>query len=243
VSRPLTEGGVDPYDATWRERLLVLGLVYGAMLLALILGLRFARPATLELIGLIPVSVFAAGKFLPLWAASGQSHFGPYELGAVVWLLDTVGVIHIVYALEGFYKIGPLRRGLVRVQSNARLVLTAYPRLRRAAVAGVILFVLFPLAGTGAIAGAFLGILLGMNRYRLIAAVSFGGFVGGMSMAFAAVHFEGAVRSLQGMQERPYVKYLLIGGVLLVLAMAVFWLNRAYRKALARVEAEQSEAE
>ncbi|MBT8493108.1 MAG: small multi-drug export protein [Deltaproteobacteria bacterium] len=230
---------VHPYDATWRERVVVLGLVYGALVLLFALGMSFARGATLELLGLLPATFFVAGKFLPLWAASGKSNFGPYELGAVVWLLDTIWVLNIVYLLEVFYKVGPIRRGLMKVQGNARLVLRAYPRVKRAATIGVVAFVLFPVAGTGAIGGSFIGIFLGMSRQGLIAAVSFGGFLGGMAMAFAAVHFEGAVRSLRAAQASPAIKYAVIGGVVAVLAWFVWWLNRKYQAALAQAEAEE----
>jgi uncharacterized membrane protein len=238
VFHPQPSDSVDPYDATWRERVLVLGLVYGALVLLLALGMALARSATLELLGLLPATFFVAGKFLPLWAASGKSNFGPYELGVVVWLLDTIWVLNIVYLLEAFYKLGPIRRGLLKVQGNARLVLRAYPRLKRAATIGVILFVLFPVAGTGAIGGSFIGILLGMNRYRLMAAVSFGGFLGGMAMAFAAVHFEGAVRSLRDAQASPWIKYTLIVAVAMIAAMTLWWLNRKYQAALAQARAE-----
>ena len=232
---------VDPFNASWKERVAILGPVYLGVVLALILGLRLAATATVELVGLIPVSFFAAGKFLPLWAASGKSAFGPYELGVVIWILDTFTVLNIVYALEGFYRVAPLKRGLDKVQRNARLVLAAYPGFRRAALAGVILVVLFPIAGTGAIGGTFIGILLGMNRFVLIGAVSFGGLLGGMLMAFAAVHFEGAVISLQQMQQDSSSKYLFIGAAVFVIVLGLWWLNRAYNAALERAQLEDED--
>ena len=78
----------------------------------------------------------------------------------------------MVYGLEGLYRFRRLKAGLHKVQANAGLVVDAYPWIRRAAVAGVVVFVLFPVAGTGAIGGCFLGILLGIRRGVLIAAVS-----------------------------------------------------------------------
>jgi len=85
----------------------------------------------------------------------------------------------------------------------------------------------------------FLGILLGINRFELISAVSFGGLLGGMTMAFATVHFQGAVRALQSLQTHPLTKYSFMGGVVLVLVLAVWSLNRAYRTALAQAEEEE----
>jgi uncharacterized membrane protein len=230
----------DPYDADWRERLTVLGSVGGVILLGLIAGFIVAHDATLELIGLVPVSFFAAGKFLPMWGISGQSNFSPWELGLVIWAMDTCTVLIMVYGLEAFYRFRRLKGFLDRVQSNAGLVLAAYPRMRRAAVIGVVLFVLFPVAGTGALVGSFLGILLGLRRQVLIAAVSVAGFAGGMLMAFAAIYFRGLVVDLRAMQQDPAVKYIIIGAIAAVVLLGFWLLNRAYRRALEQAQAEMA---
>ena len=230
----------DPFDVTWRERLVVLGSVAAAVIVAFSLGLVYANDATVELMGLIPVSVVAAGKFLPLWGI-GDSHFNPWELGLVIWAMDTVTVLLIVYGLEGIYGIKPAKRALLKIQANAKLVLTAYPRIKRTTVAGVVLFVLFPVAGTGALGGGFLGILLGLHRVVLISAVSIGGLLGGMLMAFAAVNFGDAMQALMDMQSDPAVKWVSIGVVILVLVVGFMLLNRAYKRAL-ELAREQSEA-
>lgn len=222
----------DPYDASWRERLLVLGTATGIVVAALVLGLIFAHDATIELLGLIPLSMFAVGKFLPLWGVTGKSNFGPWELGLVIGVIDTCTVLFIVYALEGLYRFARLKRALEKVQANASLVLTAYPRIKKGAVVGVALFVLFPVAGTGAMMGAFLGILLGLHRYVTIAAVAAGGFIGGMLMAFLAAFFRGAIIDMEQVQHNPVVKWSTIAVLVLLGLLALRWLTRTYRRAL-----------
>lgn len=209
----------------------MLGAVAGALLITLGIGLTRAHQATVELIGLIPASVLVVGKFLPLLGI-GASRFSAWELGLVIWALDTFTVLVIVYGLQGLYRIRPLARTLARVQTSAGLVLAAYPRMRRTAVAGVVLFVLFPLAGTGALVGTFLGILLGLHRGVLIAAVSFGGLTGGMIMAFAAVNFRDAVIALRNVQSDPVIKWLIVGAVVVALIALFVWVNRMYKRAL-----------
>lgn len=235
TARPAPAGGApspDPYDADWRERVVVLGTGATIVVAALVLGLVFANSATLELIGLVPLSMFAVGKFLPLWGLNPDSHFSPWALGLVIWAVDTATVLFIVYALEGFYRFKWLKRGIDKVQANAGLVLTAYPRIRKGAVIGVTLFVLFPLAGTGAMMGAFLGILLGLHRRVTIMAVSTGGLVGGMVMAFLAVYFGEAIEDLRAAQEDPIVHYVIIGALIAGALALLWWLNRTYRRAL-----------
>jgi uncharacterized membrane protein len=226
------------FSAVSRERTLVLGSVAVTLTVGFGCGLVWAPDATLELLGLLAVSIVAAGKFLPLWGISGQSHFTAWELGLAIWALDTVSVLVIVYALQAFYRFGRLKRALDRVQHNSRLVLAAYPGIRRAALTGVVVFVLFPVAGTGAVGGTFLAILLGLDRRTVIGAVSLGGLLGGMLMAFAAVNFRAGLLHLRELQQAPTAKYALIAAVLLLVAGCVALLNRTYRRALAKAQAE-----
>jgi uncharacterized membrane protein len=222
----------DPFDATWRERLLVLGISACAFVTALVFGLIYANDSTLELLGIVPASMFAVGKFLPLWGITGESNFQPWELGLVIGVLDTYTVLFAVYALEGVYRFRRIKVWLDKIQANAQLVLTAYPWIRKASIGGVIAFVLFPVAGTGALAGAFLGIMLGLHRHVLIAAVSFGGFLGGMTMAFLATYFGGALIEFRDAQQNPVVKYATIAVVVIALLLAFRWLNNAYKRAI-----------
>ena len=238
----MTTDHADPLDATWRERGVVLGSMVGALALAIVLGLIFARDATLELFGLVPASFFAVGKFLPLWGITGKSQFGPYELGLVIWLMDTFNVVLFVYALEAFYKVKPLARWLRKVQANSALVLDAYPRLRKMSRVGLVLFVLFPIAGTGSIGATFIGILLRTPRRVLITCVSLGGLLGGMLMAFAAMHFGNAMSSLQGMQSDPTLKYVFVGAIAALLGAGVWAMNRAYKNVLARTRSAKGAA-
>ncbi len=218
---------------------MVLGGMFALLVVGVTVGLNYAASATKELFGLVPASFFAAGKFLPLWGISDKSNFTPYGLGLVIWVMDTVTVLLVVYSLEAFYRFERLKGGLDKIQQNAGLVLEAYPRIRTAAVVGVVLFVLFPIAGTGAIGGTFLGILLGLHRFVLIAAVSAGGLLGGMLMAFAASNFGDSLKALREMQQDPTVKYAIMAGVVLVLIIAFMWLNRVYKRALAAAEQRQ----
>jgi len=237
TSRTVTH--TDPFDVSWRERVAVLGSVFGSLLAALVLGLIYSHDATLELLGLIGASFAVVGKFLPLWGVSGESSYSAWELGMVIWVMDTCTVLILVYALEAFYRLRPLKRFLEKAQTNARLVLDAYPAIRKATVVGLTVFVLFPIAGTGAIGATFVGILLGVRRQTLIACVSLGGFLGGMGMAALAVNFEGAMRSLQSTQQNPTIKYATIAALVAVAAALVWWLNRAYRRALSQAEKDE----
>lgn len=227
---------VHPFDLGWRERVLVLGPLFLILGVSALLANRYASEMLQELFLLIPVAFFAVGKFLPLWGISGESSFGPYQLGAVIWALDTFSVLIFVYSFEAFYRIPFLRKVLDRVNHNMELVLEMYPRMKRASVVGVILFVLFPVSGTGALAASFIGVLLRMNRLVLIVAVSFGGCLGGFLMAFLASNFGSALESFEALQQNPTYKYAVLGGFWALLALLLFAANRMFRHALEKAE-------
>ncbi len=223
--------------------MVVLGPTAVLLLLCTWLASRYAQPMLVELLGLLPVTFFAVGKFLPLWGVSGNSSFGPYQLGAVIWALDTFSVLLFVYSFEAIYRLPGLRKPLDHIQENMELLLTVYPKMKQASVAGVILFVLFPVSGTGALAASFIGVLLGMNRFVLIAAVSAGGCIGGFLMAFLAANFASAISSIEAVQQNPSVKYAVIGGLLVSLGGVLFFLNRMFRNALKQAkDASQSKS-
>jgi uncharacterized membrane protein len=231
--QPIPTRAAHPFDVGWRERLLVLGGVAFVLLCAFLIGRQVAPEKVVELIGVIPVAFVAVGKFIPLWGISGKSSMGPYELGVVIWALDTFTVLVFVYSFEAFYKLGPLRRSLDRMYANVTLIVRVYPIMKRASVLGVMLFVLFPVSGTGALAASLVGLLLGMHRFTLIAAVSAGGCVGGLFMAFLASNFASVLISMEAVQNNPSSKYWIFACMALLITLAIIALNRAFQRALA----------
>ncbi len=231
---------VHPFDVGWRERVAVLGGVALLLLLGFLLGQRFAPTETFEVLGLVPVTFVAVGKFLPLWGVSGQSSLGPYELSLVIWGLDTLTVVVFVYSFEAFYRLRPLRNALDKLYTNMNLVLQVYPSMKRASVIGVFLFVLFPVSGTGALGASVIGALLGMNRFVVMATVSLGGIVGGLLMAFLAEHSAGALLSLESVQQNPSSKYWITAALVLVIVAIVLLLGRAFRRALAHAAEQEA---
>jgi len=215
-------------DASVRERVIVLGGFLGLITAGLVLGLIFAPAETRLLLGLIAASFFALGKFLPLVALK-ETTFGFYDLGLVIWAMDTFTVLVLVYSLPLLYRWRFAARVIRRIQDKAAVVIGAFPRIRRYAFFGMVLFVLFPVSGTGAIGGTFLGILLGLHRGRIITAVCLGGFIGGLGMAFLAERFGSAIEAYR---DNPWLIALLIT----VVVAAVVSLQIAYRRILKRHE-------
>jgi len=240
VSAPSDKGSAKPaaFDVGWRERFAVLSTTTAIVLVIALIGERLVPVKAHEVFTLLPLTFVAIGKFLPLWGISDRSSLGPYELGTVIWALDTLTVVVFVYSFEAIYRIGPARRALDKIHHNMRLLLLAYPRIKQLSIVGVIMLVLFPVSGTGALAGTFIGLLLGVHRAVLIASVSAGGFLGGFLMAFLAANFSSALSAFQGSQE---TKYWLTGVFVALILGIVYWLSRAFQRVLEENEEKLNE--
>lgn len=230
---PSPPTAVDPSEAcpaelraSARERWLVLGTCLGLIALALGLGLALWPRETHLLLGLMVATFFFLGKFLPL-VATQEPTFGFYDLGLVIWAMDTFTVLLLVYSVQALYRWGFAARLLRRIQDKAAVVIEAFPRFRRYAFIGLVLFVQFPVSGTGAIGGTFVGVLLHLHRGRIIAAVCLGGLLGGMGMAFLSERFGHAIEAYK---DNPWV----IAALVALLLAAIAAMNVAYRRALRR---------
>ncbi len=224
----------DPFDIGWRERIIVLGGVLCVCLMAIFLGFVYAPTEMKILLPLIPLSIFVLGKFLPLVCVSETISCVPWQLGLVVGVLDVLTIILFVYGLSLLLRISFISKKLIAIQYKAQLILYHYPKIRRVAIGSVMCFVLFPIAGTGALFGGFLGTLLGLHRIVLIASVTVGGFIGGLLMALLAVEFQDFVYLLK---DSPTIKYTSIVMFVGLIAGGVLWLQRIYNTIL--LEAEQ----
>ncbi|MHC4858943.1 MAG: small multi-drug export protein, partial [Planctomycetota bacterium] len=86
---------------------------------------------------------------------------------------------------------------------------------------GVLLFVLFPLTGTGAIGGSLFGRLLGMKRFRTLTAIALGSALGCFAIAALA---RGIARTLPE-EVRDSWWFEAVGIALVVSIVAVLWLR------------------
>jgi hypothetical protein len=86
---------------------------------------------------------------------------------------------------------------------------------------GITLFVMFPLAATGAVGAAIFGRLLGMSRVSTFLAICLGSIMGCGVMVYGSVLIDKYIG-----RENPM---LTIGGLAVIISL-IFLLNYRYRK-------------
>lgn len=104
----------------------------------------------------------------------------------VIFLLDVAVSLFVVWNFDLALKIPLVGRLLESGMRVARDYTEAQPWLRRLSTVGLVLFVFFPLQGTGAMNGSILGRLLGMAKARVFACVCTGSLASSLIIALGA---------------------------------------------------------
>lgn len=165
------------------------------------------------------------GKYVIFSGLSAESPLRPWPLAALAIGADLAVGATLAVGLGPLGRVPWIGPALRKGHDRAELVLREYPRLRRMAFWGVVVFVYLPLPASGSIGGTFVGQMLGLRRQQGLWAVVLGGAL--VSVTFAALAI--AVGSqAQAMLENPWVTVVAV----VVFAIVVYLAYRAARDAL-----------
>ncbi len=165
------------------------------------------------------------GKYVIFSGVAEASPLGAWALAILAVLVDVVVASTLALVLAPVGRVPVVGPALQRMHAQAEGVLREYPRLRRMAFWGVVIFVFLPLPASGSIGGTFVGQLLGLTRLRGLVAVVLGGAL--VSAAFAGLAVA-LGHQAQAMLENPWVT----GSCAVLFAVVVFAAWRATRQAL-----------
>jgi len=190
----------DPADGTpepdSRKALLVNSYLTGPIKFVLPLAVILAVFAALYLIEpyqqFLIISGLLAAYFVP---PAGKETIIPFAILAgypwwlvmlVIFLLDAAVALFVVWNFDLALKIPLIGRLLEAGMTVGRNYTERQPWLRRFSTVGLIFFVFFPLQGTGAMNGAILGRLLGLEKARVFGCVCAGSLASSLIIALGA---------------------------------------------------------
>ena len=142
------------------------------------------------------------------------------ELFAMVVWMDVATATVLVYHQGFLFKLPFLGPRLLGLVEDGRFILKRQPWIRRATFAGLVAFVMFPLAATGSVGGAIFGRLVGLSRGAALAAIVLGSVMG-----CGAMYLGAGVVNRHVDRSNPW---LTVAGVAVVLAV-ILLLNWRYR--------------
>ncbi len=172
------------------------------------------------------LAFFFLGKFVIL--GSEQLSLDPFELFTLVVYMDIMTGMLLVFHAGFLFRIPYLGSRLLVVARDSQQLLAGHPWIRRATFIGITLYVMFPLAATGAVGAAIFGRLLGMSRLSTFLAICLGSILGCGIMVYGSVLIDKYIG-----RDNPM---LTIGGVAIVTAL-ILLLNYRYRKMKQRSQA------
>ena len=199
--------------------LLPLGLLVCAIALLLLAG-GLGRVSAAA-----AASFFYLGKLVILSGALPDQSFGmtALSLAIMVFLMDMWVAYCFAYNLHHVYRIPRVGPWLERLQRYCRFWLSRQPWMKRWAFTGVMLFVIFPLTGTGAPGGSILGRIVGLRAWTTLCAIALGSTLGCGLMAGFAARLEPFFRDLRE-------EWWFAAGGLVILAILLLFLIRLGRK-------------
>jgi uncharacterized membrane protein len=174
-------------------------------------------------------ALFYLGKLVILTGAAPRSTFqmASLELAALVFFMDLVVAYLFAFNLHYIYRVPRVGPWLERLQAYCRFWLATHRWMRKWAFTAVMLFVMFPLTGTGAPAGTLLGRIVGLKPWTTLSAIALGSALGCTMMAAFAKPLEPVFHDIQ---EEVWFKALglvVLGALLLALIALGRRLSRA----------------
>lgn len=154
-----------------------LALAPGIYLVLMLLVFLFTSPAVFYETLTRTLLTYVIGKF----SAAGAASVGEGDFLYWVFMIGTVDVLtglFLVWNFDLLYRVpflGPLLRVM---EAKGLMFLDANPWVRRVAFLGVVLIVIVPFQGTGAVMGSIVGRLIGLGPWRTLGAIFIGGYIG-----------------------------------------------------------------
>jgi len=206
-------------ERAWKTAALV-GPLFVAVLVPATIGVFLGVGPLQRFVANSFIASFFLGKFVIVKGIAG-SGTSPMQYAILVIYLDMLVATFLTFNLDYAYRFPYVGRRLEALQDYGQEVVAERPWVRKVTFLGVVLFVMFPLTGTGAVGGSIFGRLLGLTRVRTLTGIFVGSVLGCVGMALLA---EG-LSALLPDEVRQSVWFEVTGIAFLSLLVLFLWLR------------------
>lgn len=253
---PAADAGASPTaEISLGTRLLMTSLPVLTTAAALgFVGLQHGWPVAGKLVGVMVAIFTVLGKFAVFGGAAAQA-VGPeatamladlaavvgrtpddpllaYVIAGLITYMDICTAMLVAYNLDWLYRLPWVGDKLRGMAASSGEIMRAFPWIGRTTFLGCMLFVAFPVSGTGAIGGTLLGKLMGFTTRRTMSAIALGAVCGAFGLAMAAQQASANIQVLMGNK--------LLGLGVLAAFLAFFgWLNWVVQAKVKALRAER----
>ncbi len=139
------------------------------------------------------ITFFFLGRFVILGGDEGQAMgwmekvaLAPSQLFFMVTYMDFMVALFVTFHMGVLFRLPWVGPKLATLVSDGKFIMDHHPWIKRLALVGLIVFVVFPTSTTGSIGGSIFGRLLGLGRFFTVAGVLLGSIIGnGIMYLFA----------------------------------------------------------
>ena len=164
------------------------------------------------------VPPFGKGTVIPGGIAVG---IDPWTLAIATAFVDIAVGVFLTWNFDLAKKIPFIGSGITRVQRKGEDMLGSLPWLERASFIGIVVFVMFPFQGSGAVGGTILGRAIGLSPKKNLAAVTIGAVSGSFLLSASIVYGLGILAILAPIQVA--VAVLFLGFLIAIAFMYQHW--------------------
>lgn len=138
-----------------------------------------------SIIGITCLSLFAFfGKFAILVGMMPPFKLHPLVVSMTIAYLDILFGVFFILNFDWLYKAPFFGKKMKKLEEKGKELLLKYKWVEKLAFWGLVLFVIFPASGTGAIGATFVGKFLGMRADLILKAIIIGAIVGCLGIAY-----------------------------------------------------------
>ena len=164
------------------------------------------------------VPPFGKGTVIPGGIVAG---IDPWVLAIATAFVDIAVGFFLTWNFDLAKKIPFIGSGITRVQRKGESMLKSLPWLERASFVGIVVFVMFPFQGSGAVGGTILGRAIGLSPNKNLGAVAIGAISGSFLLSASIVYGLGVLAILAPIQVA--VAVLFIGFLIAIIFMYQHW--------------------
>ena len=164
------------------------------------------------------VPPFGKGTVIPGGIVAG---IDPWILAVATAFVDIAVGVFLTWNFDLAKKIPFIGSGITRVQRKGEDMLKSLPWLERASFIGIVVFVMFPFQGSGAVGGTILGRAIGLSPNKNLGAVAIGAISGSFLLSASIVYGLGVLAILAPIQVA--VAVLFIGFLIAIIFMYQHW--------------------
>ena len=151
------------------------------------------------------VPPFGKGTVVPLGIAGGVD---PWAIAICTAFVDIAVGVFLTWNFDLAKKIPFIGSGINRIQIKGKAMLKDLPWLERASFVGIVVFVMFPFQGSGAVGGTILGRAIGLSPNRNLSAVAIGAISGSLILSASVVYGLGVLAILAPLQIAVTVMFI-----------------------------------